>query len=121
MGAEPFRIMIAEDEPLIALMLEDILGELGYRVQGVAATMDDAMALAAEPALDGAILDCNLGGGMVWPVAARLRARSLPFLFATGGGSVSLPPEFRDAPHLPKPYTMTAVAQALERLLACAR
>src|ERR1043166_5411724 len=96
-------ILIVEDEPLIAMMLEDFLDSLGNTVRG---------------GCDLAILDVNLKGETVWPVAAKLRERKVPFVIATGGHVDPPPPEFNDAPVIEKPYTVDRVTPAIEAALA---
>ena len=83
------RIMIVEDEALVALMIEDLLTDFGCEIAGSFGAVDEALrwlekAAAGPPALDGAVLDVNVGGTMVFPVAERLRAAGIPFVFATG-------------------------------------
>ena len=87
------RIMIVEDEALVALMVEDLLTDLGCEISGSFGAVDEALAFlkdaaAPPPALDGAVLDVNIGGTMVFPVAERLRAAGIPFVFATGYGAL---------------------------------
>ena len=115
--AAPHRILIVEDEPLIAMMLEDFLEILERQLAGVADNVADALALIASGGVDGAILDVNLRGGeKSTAVAEALAARGVPFVFATGGGDDGVAPEFRDRPRLQKPFTMDGVAKALEGL-----
>lgn len=103
----PPRIMIVEDEALVALMVEDLLTDLGCRISGSFGAVDEALdyledAATPPPDLDGAVLDVNVGGTMVFPVAERLRAAGIPFVFATGYGA--LPRKgFEDVPVLNKP------------------
>jgi CheY-like chemotaxis protein len=86
------RVMIVEDEALVALMVEDLLTDFGCQISGSFGAVDEALAYlsdtAAPPALDGAVLDVNIGGTMVFPVAERLRAAGIPFVFATGYGAL---------------------------------
>lgn len=87
------RIMIVEDEALVALMVEDLLTDIGCRISGSFGAVDEALdylkeAATPPPALDGAVLDVNVGGTMVFPVAERLRAAGIPFVFATGYGAL---------------------------------
>lgn len=87
------RIMIVEDEALVALMVEDLLKDFGCEISGSFGAVDDALAYLQDaatppPALDGAVLDVNIGGTMVFPVAERLRAAGIPFVFATGYGAL---------------------------------
>ncbi|HVI06574.1 MAG TPA: response regulator, partial [Sphingomicrobium sp.] len=77
-------ILIVEDEPLIAMMLEDFLDSLGHKVRGTCDTVQGALKEVEEGGFDLAILDVNLKGESVWPVAMRLRERNVPFVIATG-------------------------------------
>ena len=99
------RLLVVEDEMLVALALEEMLGDFGCVVVDVACTLDRGLTLAGELALDGAILDINLGGEKVFPVAERLAERGVPFVFCTAYGTAALPPGFAKAPTLTKPYT----------------
>lgn len=111
----PKRILIVEDEPLIAMMLEDFLELLDKEVAGTADCV--AAALPLIDAADAAILDVNLRGGeKSVPVAEALARKGVPFVFATGGAEESVAEQFRDRPRLMKPFTMDGVAQALEAL-----
>jgi CheY-like chemotaxis protein len=113
----PQQILIVEDEPLIAMMLEDFLEVLDMRVAGTADCVSAALAQLEKGGVDAAILDLNLRGGeKSTPVAEALAARDIPFVFATGGTDDALDPRFRDRPCLSKPFTMDGVAKALESL-----
>lgn len=113
----PNRIMIVEDEPLISMMLEDFLEMLGKQLAGAADTVAEALKLIEGGGVDAAILDVNLRGGeKSWPIADALAAKGLPFVLATGGSHDSVAELYRDRPTLPKPFTMDAVAKALEGL-----
>jgi DNA-binding response OmpR family regulator len=114
---EPARILIVEDEPLIAMMLEDFLDILGKQVAGSAENVADALGLVAAGGIDAAILDVNLRGGeKSWPIADALAAADIPFLFATGGGQDSIAQEHQGRPTLAKPFTMDGVTRALDAL-----
>lgn len=110
------RILVVEDEALIAAMVEDMLSELGATVVGPATTLSKGMALAAAEALDAAVLDVNIRDERIDPVAELLRSRSVPMVFATGygaGAAAGLPtPRIID-----KPYTQDKLAHALSELL----
>ncbi len=99
------RVILVEDEPLVAMMMEDLLTELGCEIAGSFGALQPALAwLAVQSDLpDGAVLDVNLGGGeTVFPLAVALRDRGVPFIFATGYGA--LPEDgFADATVLQKP------------------
>ena len=107
-------ILIVEDEPLIAMMLEDFLDSLGHRVVATAETLQDAIARVDEGGFDVAIIDVHLKGEHVWPVADRLTERGIPYILATGGHISPPPAEHADAPVLAKPYTLDAVEPALD-------
>ena len=115
--ASPTQILIVEDEPLIAMMLEDFLDVLDKTSAGTVDTVAGALARVADGGIDAAILDVNLRGGeKSTPIAEALAARDIPFIFATGGSDDSVDAQFRDRPVLQKPFTMDGVAKALEGL-----
>lgn len=109
------RILLVEDEAVIAFAVEDMLIDLGCEVVGPAFRLDDAQRLAAAEAIDATILDVNLNDQRSYGVAEELTRRSIPFLFATGyaEGGIDWPNE---AELLPKPYRRDQVQAALERL-----
>ena len=111
-------ILIVEDEPLIAMMLEDFLESLGHEVAGSCDSVGDALAAVEQGGFDVAILDVNLKGENVWPVASLLREKNVPFVIATGGHVDPPPPEFNDAPVIEKPYTVDRVTPAIDSALA---
>src|SRR5919199_5504889 len=94
----PRSILIVEDEPLIAMMLEDFLDSLGHTVRGTCETVQCALDEVEKGGFDLAILDVNLKGENVWPVAAKLREKSVPFVIATGGDVDPPPPEVNNPP-----------------------
>ena len=110
-------ILIVEDEPLIAMMLEDFLETLGHSVHRTCDNLTDALQAAEDDGFDVAILDVNLKGESVWPVAHRLRAKNIPFVIASGGHVEPPPAEFASAPMLEKPYTIDRIAPAIARAL----
>ena len=112
------RILIVEDEPLIAMMLEDFLEALDRELAGVADSVADGLALVEKGGIDAAILDVNLKGESVWPVATALRAKGTPFVLATGGHVDPPPPEFASVPTIEKPYTIDRVTPIIESVLA---
>lgn len=113
------RILLVEDEFIIAAMAEDMLTELGATVVGPANTIDKALHLAQASALDAAVLDVNMDGARIDPVAEALQARGIPMVFATGYGA-SAPGLAPDAPVLDKPYTQEQLVDALARALQAA-
>jgi len=115
-------ILVVEDEPLIAMMLEDFLESLGHKVAGTAETVADALRRIETGGFDVAIVDVHLKGGEhVWPVADRLVANNIPFVLATGGHIEPPPPRHAGVPVLVKPYTINAIEPALDAACkACA-
>lgn len=113
------RILVVEDEALVAMLVEDALVDAGCVVLGPVATVSDAVALLeSETAPDAAVLDLNLAGETSVPVADVLAARGVPFVVATGYGAAGLPPEHKDAPVLAKPYDPAELTATLARLCA---
>lgn len=111
------KVLIVEDEPLIAMMIEDFLDMLGKAIAGPVDNVADALALVNAGGIDAAILDVNLRGGeMSWPIADRLAEAGVPFVFASGGTGDTLAERFRDRPVLSKPFTMRGVEEALAAL-----
>jgi DNA-binding response OmpR family regulator len=110
--------LLVEDEPLVAMMLEDVLGEAGYAVVGPIAELGAALAAAQAEAVDLALLDVNLMGKHVYPAAAALAARGIPFIFMTGYGDGSLPADYADRPSVSKPYKVKTLLDALAALQA---
>lgn len=111
-------ILIVEDEPLIAMMLEDFLLSLGHEVRATCESVGEALKAVQTQDFDLAILDISLKGESVWPVAAELRDRDIPFVLASGGHVDPPPAEFKNVPMIDKPYTIDRVTPALEAALA---
>lgn len=111
MGA---RVLIVEDEIVVALFMEDILAEFGYRVAGVVSRLDEAM--ARESDFDIAVLDVHLNGKNVFDFADKLAGAGTPFVFATGYGERGIPDRHRGRPVLQKPFS----PEDLKRVLAAA-
>jgi CheY-like chemotaxis protein len=111
------RVLVVEDELMIRMLLEDMLGELGYTVTAEAARIDEALEATKTAEFDLAILDVNLDGQPISPVADALVARGTPFVFATGYGERGLPEPYRDRPTLKKPFQMEGLKQMLESAL----
>ncbi|MBC9031789.1 response regulator [Sphingomonas sp. JC676] len=111
------NILIVEDEPLIAMMLEDFLEALDRGLAGSADTVSAALELIEQGGVDMAILDVNLRGGeQSWPVADRLSELNIPFVIATGGAGDSIAEAHRGRPILSKPFTMSSVEAVLDAL-----
>jgi len=112
------RVLVVEDEAVIAMAVEDMLVDLGCEVVGPAGTLVDAMALAEGEGLDAALLDLNINGGRSYVVADELRRRGVPFAFATGYGDEGIENGGGGTPVLQKPYRQDQVEAVLRRLLA---
>jgi CheY-like chemotaxis protein len=110
------RALVVEDEVLVGMLLEEMLRELGYELAGLSTHLDEALALARTAEFDVALLDINLNGRHSFPVADVIRARGLPFLFATGYSSRILGAPYRDVPILQKPFSLDELRQTLERI-----
>ena len=108
------NILIVEDEPLISMMLEDFLLSMGHSVSAICESVSEALTAVDDLDFDVAILDVNLKGESVWPVAARLRERGIPVVLASGGHVDPPPPEFAAVPMIDKPYTIDRVPPAIE-------
>jgi CheY-like chemotaxis protein len=111
------RILVVEDEYLIRMLLEDMLADLGYDVAGAVSSIAEASELAAKGDINAAVLDVNLDGQEIYPVADILAKRGLPFVFVTGYGENSLSEPYRDRPALQKPFQVEQLKTALDKLL----
>jgi CheY-like chemotaxis protein len=112
----PRRVLVVEDETVLLMMLEDALTDAGC-VPVTASRVAKAAALAETGAFDCAILDVNVNGEFVFPVATILSRRKIPFVLSTGYGRASLPAAFRDRPILAKPYLPENIKQAVAAVL----
>ena len=117
MAERRLRILIVEDEMLVAMNIEDMLLDLGHEVAGLASRLEPALSLAREANFDAAMLDVNLAGQPSFPVAKILRERGIPFLFATGYGIKGIEEEYRSFAVLQKPFRALDLDQALRGLL----
>lgn len=115
---QPRCILIVEDEPLIAMMLEDFLESLGHTVKAVCESVEEARRAVREGGFELAILDVNLKGENIWPVASELDTLGIPFVIASGGHVDPPPAEFANVPMIDKPYTIDRVSPAIEKALA---
>lgn len=116
-GQTSKRVLIVEDDVLLAMHLEDLLTELGHEVVCQATRIEMAMELARESDIDFAVLDINVAGTKSFPVADILCERGIPFAFATGYGAEGLMDGYRDLPTLRKPYAQADLEQAIAQLL----
>jgi CheY-like chemotaxis protein len=110
-------VFLVEDEVMIRMMVADMLEELGYRVAAEAGEIGEALRLAESADFDFAILDVNVNGKVISPVADLISARNRPFIFATGYGSSGLPEEYRDRPALQKPFQLETLARMIDATL----
>ena len=113
-------ILIVEDEPLIAMMLEDFLESLGHTVIGSVDNVEAALDHVGRGGFDVAIVDVNLNGERVWPVADRLAAKGIPYVLATGGHIEPPPEAHASVPVLSKPFTLDAIEPVLDEACAAA-
>jgi len=120
-GSEPLqgrRVLVVEDEMMIAMLVEDMLDELGCVVVGPAHALEPALALASSATeIDAALLDINLGGQPVFAIADALRARGVPMIFSTGYGESGLREADRGSQVLQKPFRAHDLAAALAKAL----
>ena len=110
----PLSVLVIEDEPLIAMMIEDFIDILGHRLAGNCDSVAEALVKVEEGSFDVAILDVNLRDGACWPVADALKAKGIRFVIASGGHVDPPPAAHADAQQLAKPFTLDAVQAALE-------
>ena len=110
-------VFLVEDEVMIRMMVADMLEELGYSIAAEAGEISEALRLAQSTDFDLAILDVNVNGKVISPVADLIKARNRPFIFATGYGSSGLPEEYRDRPSLQKPFQIETLARVIENTL----
>jgi CheY-like chemotaxis protein len=115
---EGLRVLVVEDEMMVSMLIEDMLAELGCEVVGPASRLDEAMDLVKGADIDCAVLDVNLGGQPIFPLADLLRERGAPFAFATGYGDAGLRDVDRGSPVLQKPFREGDLARVLRELQA---
>ena len=111
------RVLVVEDESLIAMLLEDMLAELGYSIVGPVAILKQALEMVQHESIDAAILDVNINGEQTYPIAEALAARDIPFVFSTGYGRESLPEQYQNRPTLRKPYRQHDLQKLLTELI----
>jgi CheY-like chemotaxis protein len=113
-------VLVIEDEPLIAMMIEDFIDMLGHTLAGSCDSVAEALVRVGEGGFDVAILDVNLRDGACWPVADALANKHIPFVIASGGHVDPPPASHAGAAQLAKPFTLDGVQQALEAVSASA-
>jgi DNA-binding response OmpR family regulator len=112
------RVLVVEDEMLIAILIEDILSDMGCEVVGPIGKLEAALQTAKDGAFDIAVLDVTIRGGKVYPVAEELMARGVPFIFASGYGDWALPPPLREKRRLIKPFTAAELEEQVRLLFS---
>jgi CheY-like chemotaxis protein len=108
-----YRILVVEDEGLVAMLLEDMLADLGHHVVATAGTFEKAAKSAAEADIDVAVLDLNLNGRETYVVAETLSRRGIPFVFATGYASTGVRSDWQHVPVVQKPFQLGDLEHAL--------
>ena len=111
------KVLAVEDESVVAMWLEDALAELGCIVVGPAARVEEALELVEREVVQAAVLDVNLAGVSVFPVADRLQELDIPFVFATGYGNAGVVDRHRERIVLQKPYSTHTLKHALEEAI----
>jgi DNA-binding response OmpR family regulator len=114
---EGIRVLVVEDEFLVATLIEDMLVDAGCVVAGPIPRLSEALDAVDRGTFDIALLDVNLGGDRVYPVADALSRRNVPFVFVTGYGTAALPFEYAERPRLSKPFTMAGLLGKLSSVL----
>ena len=114
---EGIRVLVVEDEYLVAVLIEDMLESAGCVVTGPISRIPEALDAVDHDTYDAALLDINLGGERVDPVAQALTNRNVPFVFVTGYGATGLPGEFAERPHICKPFRMADLLGTLSGLV----
>ena len=116
-SAKGRRVLVVEDELIIAELIEEILLDLGAEVLGPVARLDAALQLATQEPIDAAVLDVNIRGGSSYGVADILTQRGIPFVLCSGYGDWALQERYRDRPRLTKPYSMQCLVAEVLQLL----
>ncbi|MCH4547337.1 response regulator [Rhizobium changzhiense] len=111
------RVLIVEDEAMVAMLTEDMLIDLGFEVSSIASNLEDAMTRVREDDFDVALLDVNLRGEKVFPVAEELLLRQMPFAFTTGYGADGIRHDLRAVPVAAKPFSARELSEVLARAL----
>ena len=111
------RVLVVEDEYLVAILIEEILESAGCTVMGPIPRLREALDAVDHDEYDAAVLDVNLAGERINPVADALSERNVPFLFLTGYGANALPSEYAERPHICKPFRMAELIGALSSVV----
>jgi DNA-binding response OmpR family regulator len=116
---EGARVLVVEDEYLVAVLIEEILESAGCIVMGPIPRVLEALVAIDNDGYDAAVLDVNLAGERINPVADALSKRDVPFMFVTGYGANALPREYAERPHIGKPFRMAELLGMLSSILKC--
>jgi CheY-like chemotaxis protein len=111
------RVLVVEDEVMVAWLLEDLLADLGYAIVGPAASVNQALAMIETEPIDVAVLDVNLNGEMSYPIADALAKRGVPLVFVTGYNKDRMLDGYRCFPVLQKPFHRLELSDTLAKLL----
>jgi CheY-like chemotaxis protein len=111
------QVLVVEDESMVAMLIEDMLTDLGHHVVATSGSMSNARNLVSDKNADLAILDVYLNGEETYPFAASLTSRKIPFIFATGYGSFGIKAEWSGVPVLQKPFQASELAEAIDRAI----
>jgi len=103
---------------MVAMLIEDMLEDLGHKMVKLVSRLDTAISAAREESIDVAVLDLNLGGAMTYPVADVLRGRGIPIVFSTGYGQGGLKDAYSGTPTLQKPFNTEALGRAIRDAMA---
>ena len=112
------RFLIVEDEPMIAMLVEDSLEDMGHRVAAICHSVDTALSALAEHHVDAAILDIHLGQQTSWPVARALQEANVPYMVSSGNADVDFPEGVNAVSILAKPFTHSALEDAVGALIS---
>lgn len=118
MGLEGLRVLVVEDEILVGMAVEDMLRDLGCTLAASAVSLSEAFEKVQTGGFDIALLDVDLQGQKVFPLAEILLARRIPFAFASGYGAAGVPEAFRNLPVVSKPFQIEQLSAALSSALA---
>lgn len=113
----PLRILVVEDEAMIAFFIEDCLIGFGHHVVGPASRVGKALDLIGSEEFDLALLDVNVSGEEIYPAAVELRLRGIPFMFLSGYGSRGLREEWKGSPMLEKPFTLEGLEARIDAIM----
>lgn len=117
LGLTGLRVLVVDDESLVAMLVEDMFADLGCTISASAGCVSEALELVRAGGFDFALLDVNLAGEQVFPVAEALAAQRIPFAFASGYGAAGLPERFRATPVIAKPFRIEDLAAVVSAAL----